>query len=167
MNEPIFAGANRPLRPLDEAHRIALEAQALLRQAKETLAQSAPELSKSKRLPKRGVKERGMAVHPPRGSENESARLLEESHILERHLRTLTHPFLSADEDGWEKVSLRLNDEIAQTLLGIEVRLLDLKNEAAVRHSDLIKEITATQLLVEESVESIALFFHELDAPTG
>ena len=50
---------------------------------------------------------------------------------LQEHLRHLTHQILAAQEDERKKISRELHDEIAQTLLGINVRLLTLKKGAA------------------------------------
>ena len=49
---------------------------------------------------------------------------------LQKHLRQLTHRVLVAQEDERLKLSHELRDEIAQTLLGINVRLLLLKQAA-------------------------------------
>ena len=55
---------------------------------------------------------------------------LKESLQLQQHLRQLTHQVLVAQEAEREKISQKLRDEIAQTLLGINVRLLLLKQAA-------------------------------------
>jgi len=80
-------------------------------------------------------------------SEHATGKLLEESRLLERQLQAMAHKILLADEETRRKMSLQLNDEIAQPLLGIHVRLLALKIEAEANHTSLTKDITATQLL--------------------
>ena len=60
-----------------------------------------------------------------------STRLLRESRRPQDHLRHLTHQILSAQETDRKKISRKLQDEVAQTLLGINVRLLTLKKEAS------------------------------------
>ena len=155
-----FAEANRPI---EETHKIALKAKGLINQAEEALAVGTLELSKSKCLVKRGIAERKLAVNSLKISEEESAKLLKEAHILERHLRTIYQKILAEDEDERKKTSLRLNDEIAQTLLGIQVRMQVLKNEVAVHDAALSKEMATTQQLVDESVGFITPFFHESD----
>jgi signal transduction histidine kinase len=57
-------------------------------------------------------------------------RLLKESLQLQERLRNLTHQVLAAQENERRNISRELQDEIAQTLLGINVRLLSLKQEA-------------------------------------
>ncbi len=48
-------------------------------------------------------------------------------------------------------MSLHLNDEIAQTLLGINIRMLALKKQIATSNTSLTTEITTTQRLIEDS----------------
>jgi len=76
-------------------------------------------------------------------------------------LQHLTHQILSAQEDKRKEISRNLQDEIAQTLLGINVRLLTLKTEAAVNAKGLQKEIASTQRLADMSVKSIDRFARE------
>ena len=80
---------------------------------------------------------------------------------MQEHLRHLTHQILLAQEDKRTQMSHELHDEIAQTLLGINVRLLTLKNEATVNAMGLKKEIASTQRLVEKSVKTMNRFARE------
>ena len=59
-------------------------------------------------------------------------------------------------------MSSDLQDEIAQTLLGINVRLLTLRKEAAANASGFKKEITSTQRLVDKAGKSIKRFAREI-----
>ena len=65
------------------------------------------------------------------------------------------------DEDKRKKISHDLQDEIAQTLLGINVRLLTLKKEAGLNAEGLQKEIASTRRLVDKSVAGIKRFARE------
>ena len=60
-------------------------------------------------------------------------------------------------------LSHNLQDEIAQILPGINVRLLTLKKAAALNARGFKKDIASTQRLVEESVQSVNRFARELD----
>jgi hypothetical protein len=60
------------------------------------------------------------------------------------------------------KMSHQLHDEIVQRLLGIDVRLVTLKQAAAVNTKDPKKEIASTQRLVEKSGKTPSCFAHEL-----
>jgi two-component system sensor histidine kinase UhpB len=79
----------------------------------------------------------------------------EESLALEKHLRQLAHRALAAQEDERHKISHELQDEIAQTLLGINVRLLSLKQEARNNTKGLKNKIASTQRLVVKSAKSV------------
>ncbi|HLP77412.1 MAG TPA: hypothetical protein VK327_10900 [Candidatus Paceibacterota bacterium] len=92
-----------------------------------------------------------------------SRKLLEESHHVQKHLQHLTHELLAAQEDKRRKLSSSLQNEIAQTLLGINVRLLTLKRETAFNATGFKKDIAGTQRLVKQSIQSINQFAHELD----
>jgi signal transduction histidine kinase len=93
------------------------------------------------------------------------AKLLLESHHLQKHLQRLTHQILSAQEAQRKKIGRKLHDEVAQALLGINVRLLTLKEAAKGHKAKLAKDIANTQRLVQESVQSINRFARELDLP--
>jgi signal transduction histidine kinase len=87
---------------------------------------------------------------------------LRESRDLQKHLQHLTHKILSSQEDKRKKISHDLQDEIAQTLLGINVRLVTLRKVNAINARGLKKEIATTQRLVDKSVRSIDRFVREL-----
>lgn len=82
---------------------------------------------------------------------------LEKSLQVQQRLRHLTHRVLAAQEDERRKISHELQDEIAQTLLGIKVRLLNLKTAVSGR-GNLAKEIASTQRLVVDSIQTINRF---------
>ena len=60
-----------------------------------------------------------------------------------------------AQEHERKKISLELQDEIAQTLLGINVRLLTLKQHARNNTNGFKQEIASTQALVVQSAKSV------------
>ena len=62
-----------------------------------------------------------------------------------QHLRRLTHQILSAQEAERKKISHELRDEIAQTLLGINVRLLTLKRAAQGQPAQRLKKKSPTR----------------------
>lgn len=90
-------------------------------------------------------------------SRKRQKKYLEESLRLQKRLRRLAHRVLAAQEDERRKISHELQDEIAQTLLGIKVRLLNLKT-AARAGGNLAKEIASTQRLVVDSIQTINRF---------
>lgn len=96
-------------------------------------------------------------------SGRDRAKLLRESHQLQNHLRQLTHRRLSAQEVERKKLSYERQDEIAQTLLGIQVRLLSLKKTAGGSLANLRKDIARTPRVVKDSVQSITRLAHALN----
>jgi two-component system, NarL family, sensor histidine kinase DegS len=147
--------------PIEETHRAALEANARLSQLRKTLGRRAVDLAASHRSLKQGIVQRKTAEQALKKSVEHSQTLLKESRRLQKHLQRLTHQILSAQEDKRKRISRDLHDEIAQTLLGINVRLLTLKREAAINAGGLKKEIASTQRLVDKSAKGIKRFARE------
>ena len=87
--------------------------------------------------------------------------LLEDALALQKRLQQLSHRILSAQENKRKKISHELQDEIAQTLLGINVRLLALKKAAGHNARGLQQEIAGAQRLVDMSVKTIDRFTRE------
>jgi signal transduction histidine kinase len=126
-------------------------------------ASSGRYLAASNRSLKQGIAQRKTAEAALKKSRKHYKALLEESLTLQEHLRHLTHQILSAQEAERKKISRELRDETAQTLLGINVRLLTLKKAVRGNKANLKKEIANTQRLVQQSVQSINQFACELD----
>ena len=148
--------------PIENTHQAAQNADVHVNQLNQTLCQRSVESSTSVRQLKQGILERRTADQALKKSKNQQAKLLTESRRLREHLRHLTHEILSAQEDERQKISHQLHDEIAQTLLGINVRLLTLKNTAKTNTEGLKKEIASTQRLVKQSLKTINRFAHEI-----
>jgi signal transduction histidine kinase len=88
---------------------------------------------------------------------------LEESLELQKCLRQLTHRVLEAQEDERKKLSHELQDEITKTLLGINVRLLSLKQGDRSNIQSLKNEIASTQRLVVKSARTVQRYAHKLE----
>ncbi len=144
--------------PIELTHRAAKKAAIDLGHLNKTLERRTTDLAVSHRHLKKEIVQRERAQASLKKSGDHHARLLEESRRLQKHLRRLTHRIISAHEDQRTKLSRELHDEIAQTLLGINVRLLALKQEAMVNTKGLKKEIANTQRLVEDSVRTMSRF---------
>lgn len=147
--------------PIEKTHRAAREASAGVNQLKVTLGRRTVKLAASNRHLKQGVVERRAAEKALKKSGEHHAQLLKESRYLQEHLRRLTHRLLSAQEDKCKKISRNLHNEIAQTLLGINVRLLALKAKATVNSKGLKKEIAGTHRLVEKSAKTMRRYARE------
>ena len=147
--------------PIEKTHRAALKTNVRLNQLSKTLDRRSADLAIVNRSLKHGIARRLTVEKALKTSGGHSKKLLEESHRLQKQLRHLAHQILSAQEDKRKKISRDLHDEIAQTLLGINVRLLTLKRATAINTSNLKKEIASTQRLVDKSVKSIKRFARE------
>lgn len=147
--------------PIEETHRAALKASVRLSRLNHALERRTMDLSASNRSLKKGIIRRKTAEQALKRSGEHARELLKESRHLQKHLQRLTHQLLSAQENKRKKISRDLHDEIGQTLLGINLRLLTLKTEAALGASGLKKEIVSTQRLVDKSVKCIKRFARE------
>jgi signal transduction histidine kinase len=156
--EIFFAEA---ITPIEKTHRAALKANLRLNQLNKTLGRRTVDLAASNRSLKKGIVQRQAVEQALKQSTGHYARLLMESRRLQQHLRDLTHQILSAQEAERKKISRELHDEIAQTLLGINVRLLTLKRGAMVNSDGLKKEFASTQRLVKRSVQTMNRFARE------
>jgi len=147
--------------PIEKTHRAALKVNVRLQKLSKTLGRRTADLAASHVSLKKGIVQRKTVERALKRSGAHSRTLLKESCALQKHLQRLTHQILEAQEDKRKKISRDLHDDIAQTLLGINVRLLTLKREAAVNAHGLKKEIVSTQRLVDKSVKSIKRFARE------
>jgi two-component system sensor histidine kinase DegS len=151
-SEVFFAEA---LTPIVETHRAARHSKLELIRLNETLHRRTLELAASNRQLQSGILRRKTVESALKSSGEHYARLLRESLQLQEGLRQLTHQVLTSQEEDRKKISLELQNEIAQTLLGINVRLFSLKQEARNNTSGLRKEIASTQRLVASSARSV------------
>jgi signal transduction histidine kinase len=150
--------------PLEEARHAALDARRHLKQLATAPGRQAATLAAVNRRLRRGVLSGEAAEKAMRENEALSEKKLAESLQLQSHLRVLTRRILSAQEDKRKKIGRELQDEIAQTLLGINVRLLTLKTAAEGSAEKFVKEVATTRRLVKNSVIAIHRFASELES---
>jgi signal transduction histidine kinase len=143
------------LTPIVETHRAARQSKMELNRLSQTLNRRTLELAATNRQLQRGISRRKSVEAALKSSGERYAGLLRESLQLQEGLRQLTHRVLASQEEDRKKISLELQNEIAQTLLGINVRLLTLKQEARNNVQGLKKEISSTQRLVAKSARSV------------
>lgn len=149
--------------PIEKTHHAALKASADLSQVNKALDRRTLDLATSNRSLKRSIVRRKTAEEALKKGGGRSKKLLEESRRLQKHLQHLTHQLLAAQENKRRQISRDLRDEIAQTLLSINVRMLTLKKEAAAGTERLKKDIASTQRLVNKSISSIKRFAREFE----
>ena len=140
---------------IEETHHAARQTKVELSRLMATLGRRTEELAASNRQLKRGADRRKVMEDDfaKRGKRHQKS--LEESLELQKRLRQLTHQVMEAQESERKKISRELQDEIAQTLLGINVRLLSLKQEARSNSTGLKNEIASTHRLVVKSARSV------------
>jgi len=141
--------------PIVETHRAARQSKIQLNRLNETLNRRTVELDATNRQLQRGIVRRKSVEAALKKSGEHYTKLLKDSLQLQEGLRQLTHQVLETQEDERKKISRELQDEIAQTLLGINVRLLSLKQEARSNTKGLKNEIASTQRLVVKSAKSV------------
>jgi len=141
--------------PIVETHRAARQSKIDLNRLNATLSRRTAELAVTNRQLQRGIVRRKSVEAALKISGVHYSRLLKDSLQLQEGLRQLTHEVLAAQENERKKISRELQDEIAQTLLGINVRLVSLKQEARSNTKGLKNEIASTQRLVVESAKSV------------
>jgi signal transduction histidine kinase len=147
--------------PIEKTHQATLTASAQFNQMNQMLNRRTLDLIASNRSLRQSVVRRETVEVALRKSRTHSEKLLDESRRLQKHLQHLARQILSAQENKRLQISHELQDEIAQTLLGINVRLVALKQESAVNTAGLQKEIAGTRRLVEKSMKSIKRFARE------
>jgi len=147
--------------PIEKVHHAALNASVRLSQMDQELVRRTGDLAVSNRSLKQNIVRRKKVEQALKKSGGHSRKLLGESRRLQKHLQQLTRQILTAQEDKRKQISRELQDEIAQTLLGINVRLLTLKKEASLNAAGFKKDLVGTQQLVDKSVKTIRRFAHE------
>jgi signal transduction histidine kinase len=152
LAEIFFTEANTLI---EETHHAARQTKAHLSRVMATLGRRTAELAASNRQLEKGVCRRKLMEDDFAKRGRHHQKCLEESLELQKRLRQLTHQVIAAQEDERKKISRALQDEIAQTLLGINVRLLSLKQEARSNSKGFKKEIASTQRLVAKSARSV------------
>jgi len=143
------------LTPIMETHRAARQNNGHLSRLKEKLDQRTEELAVSNRQLQRGIVRRKVMEDAAEKNGKHHNKCLKESLQLQKRLRQLTHRVLAVQENDRKSISRELQDEIAQTLLGINVRLLSLKQEARRSTKGFKNEIASTQRLVVKSAKSV------------
>ena len=156
--EVFFAEA---ITPIEETHRAAGKAKVRLSRLSRKLGCRTADLAAANRSLKQGITRRKSVEVALKKSGEHYKTLLKKSLALQKHLQHLARRILSAQENKRKKISHDLQDEIAQTLLGINVRLLTVKKVSGHNAKSLQQEIASTQRLVDMSVKTIERFARE------
>jgi two-component system, NarL family, sensor histidine kinase DegS len=140
---------------IERTHLAAAKADLHWTKLNERLHERTSELAISKRDVKTNMAQRKAAEESLRTKNEYYGKLLKESKSMQESLRSLTHRVLSAQESERGKISRELHDEIAQILLGINVRLLTLQQKGSLDAEKLLKDIASTQQIVDKSIQTM------------
>ena len=157
--EIFFAEVNAPI---EASHRANQPSEVPLHRLRATLVKRTRELAATNRRLRRGVVERKVMQDAAEKNGQHHKKSLEESLQLQKRLRQLTHRLMLSQENERKNISHELQDQIAQTLLGINVRLLSLKQHARNHTRGFKDEIANTQRLVLKSAQSVRRVAHEI-----
>jgi signal transduction histidine kinase len=141
--------------PIELTHLAAAKADLHWKKLNERLHERTSELAISKRDVKASIVQRKAAEESLRTRNKHYGKLLKESKSMQESLRDLTHRVLSAQENERGKISRELHDEIAQALLGINVRLLTLRQKGSLNAEKLLKDIASTQQIVDKTIQAM------------
>lgn len=148
--------------PIEQTHRLAMDASAQWQQLSQTLRQRTLELAAANEQLQREVVRRRAAEESLTKSQEHYRQLLERSRLMQEQLQQLSRKILLAQEEERKEISRELHDDIAQTLSGINVHLEALSKEATANTHGLRRRITRTQRLVAKSVTIVHQFAREL-----
>lgn len=95
-------------------------------------------------------------------SQLHNAQSLKTAETMKVRLQQLSRQILSVQEEERKRISRELHDVIAQMFTGINVRLANLKREAALNTNGLVRNIAHTQRLVAKSAKIVHEFAREL-----
>jgi signal transduction histidine kinase len=147
---------------IEATHRVVQQGKVHLTRTQAALGLRTEELAVSNRELQRGVAQRKVMADAAAKNGQQYKQSLEESLQLQKRLRKLTHRVIVEQEDERTNISRELQDEIAQTLLGINVRLLSLKQHARSNSKSFKAEIASTQRLVLKSAQSVRRVAREI-----
>jgi len=147
--------------PIEGTHRLALEGDADLKHVSSTLERRTLELVDTRQVLQQQVAGRRKAEDSLRVSEDTFGCLLRDSRVLEKRLQDMVRKILTSTEAERGKMSRQLNDEVAQSLLGINLRMLALKKVISASEAGFAAEIATIQQLVDDSAKMIRRLAHE------
>jgi len=147
--------------PIEQTHAVALKDDLHVAQLSQKLCERTAQSAASAQRLARGVARRQASEKALQKSDKRHVQLLQKSRNLQNRLRTHMRKILSANEDKRQKASSQLQNEIAQILVAIHVRLLTLKEATKANTENLKKEIAETERLVKESVQTIKRLAYE------
>jgi len=148
--------------PMEKLHRTTHAAFLQLQRRAAILHEHRAALTKGNRQLAREVRRRQAGEEAVRKGKAHYHQLLVESQAMQKKLRHMARQILSAQEDERRAISRELHDEVAQTLMAINVELATLGHAGSLNARALAANIARTQRLVEKSMNAVHQFAREL-----
>jgi signal transduction histidine kinase len=143
--------------PIEKTHEASLKAVALIHKITEELHARNADLTASVRLLNLSSVKRHKTEEALNMSKKNRRKLDRKSKILNALLRKKTREVLMMQEKINTKISLELQNEVAQTLLALHLRLLALKTSVDANTQKISKELDDTQQMVRESKQRLVV----------
>ena len=141
--------------PIMENSRSARRCRIALTRADAALNRRTSELAASRRMLQRGLVRRRKLEASLKSHHHSHAALLGESLRIQDELRQLTRRMILVQERQRRYIGQRLQDEIAQSMIGINIWLTSLKSEAGMNASRLKDSLTQTRRQFIASVRKV------------
>lgn len=148
--------------PIERNHYAAKMAATRIRELTEELRRRTAESTLSTRELEKEIARRESAENALLAHSKIRARQMREARNLRLRLKKIAREILTAQEHHRREMSGRLHDEIAQTLVAINLRLLALNKTSSSGKENLEKEIAATRSLILQSVIMVKKLVHRL-----
>ena len=132
---------------------------------KKMLAGRTAELAESTIKLQCAIKRRLIAEESLRTSTHHFRSLMRNSERKSKKLRHLAHQSLAAHEHKRHTLSHDLQDDVAQTLLGIQVQLILLRTKWGIDQQGITQNIALTLQLVAQSSKSVRMVMRKIRTP--
>jgi signal transduction histidine kinase len=145
-------------KPLQSTSRSAQAPAGRWRRLQEDLRQRTAQLAVARRVIAEGASRRCALESGLKKQTALSAEALHKSRQAQRSLEQLTHRMLATQEADRTALSRNLHDQIGQTLLGLQVGLAALRNEAGRSSSGFAGGIRGIEELLAKSTKTLERF---------
>ncbi len=147
------------LSPFEATHRGFRETTQKLQQLNATLEKRNADLANTNRLLAAEIRERERA-------EASLRQLFDEAQTMQENLRQLSNKVLHVQEEERKRISRELHDEVGQAMTAISINIGALEQIAAGTDDKSRKKMADTQVLLQQTMETVHRFARELRPAT-